>query len=156
MVFLEDIWIHFFKSQPLIDKAEVTNHSNMSVAYKNVFLSHSPTNYVDCSSITLLLRTETGSYSFTFHWSNQLYGQACYEWVEESYSSHGEMPHITWQWTGIFLQGSEVAQSCPTLCKPMDCSLQRSSTHGIFQARVLEWVAISFLQGRRTLNNYSI
>ena len=39
---------------------------------------------------------------------------------------------------------SEVAQSCPTLCDPMDCSLPGSSIHGIFQARVLEWVAISF------------
>ena len=38
----------------------------------------------------------------------------------------------------------EVAQSCPTLCDPMDCSLPGSSVHGIFQARVLEWVAISF------------
>ena len=38
---------------------------------------------------------------------------------------------------------SEVAQSCPTLCDPMDCSLPGSPTHGIFQARVLEWVAIS-------------
>ena len=37
---------------------------------------------------------------------------------------------------------SEVAQFCPTLCNPMDCSLPRSSIHGIFQARVLEWVAI--------------
>ena len=35
---------------------------------------------------------------------------------------------------------SEVAQSCPTLCGPMDCSLPGSSVHGIFQARVLEWV----------------
>ena len=34
---------------------------------------------------------------------------------------------------------SEVAQSCPTLCDPMDCSLPGSSIHGIFQARVLEW-----------------
>ena len=42
---------------------------------------------------------------------------------------------------------SEVAQSCPTLCDPMDCSLQCSSVHGIFQARVLEWVAISFSRG---------
>ena len=42
------------------------------------------------------------------------------------------------------LSESEVAQSCPTLCDPMDCSLPRSSIHGIFQARVLEWVAISF------------
>ena len=39
---------------------------------------------------------------------------------------------------------SEVAQSCPTLSDPMDCSLPGSSVHGIFQARVLEWVAIDF------------
>ena len=39
---------------------------------------------------------------------------------------------------------SEVAQSCPTLCDPTDCSLPGSSIHGIFQARVLEWVAIAF------------
>ena len=39
---------------------------------------------------------------------------------------------------------SEVAQSCPTLCDPMDYSLPGSSIHGIFQARVLEWVAVSF------------
>ena len=41
----------------------------------------------------------------------------------------------------------EVAQSCPTLCNPMDCSLPGFSVHGIFQARVLEWVAISFSRG---------
>ena len=35
---------------------------------------------------------------------------------------------------------SEVAQSCPTLCGPMDCSLSGSSIHEIFQARVLEWI----------------
>ena len=39
---------------------------------------------------------------------------------------------------------SEVTQSCPTRCDPMDCSLPGSSVHGIFQARVLEWVATSF------------
>ena len=39
---------------------------------------------------------------------------------------------------------SEVAQSCLTLSDPMDCSLPASSVHGIFQARVLEWVAIAF------------
>ena len=38
----------------------------------------------------------------------------------------------------------EVSQSCPTLRDPMDCSLLGSSVHGIFQARVLEWVAIAF------------
>ena len=42
---------------------------------------------------------------------------------------------------------SEVSQSCPTFCDPMDCSLPGSSVYGIFQARVLEWVAISFSRG---------
>ena len=40
-----------------------------------------------------------------------------------------------------------VAQSCPTLCNPMDCSPPGSSVHGILQARVLESVAISFSRG---------
>ena len=39
---------------------------------------------------------------------------------------------------------SEVAQPCLTICDPMDCSLPGSSVHGIFQARLLEWVAIAF------------
>ena len=39
---------------------------------------------------------------------------------------------------------SEVAQSCPTLRDPMECSLPGSSIHGIFQARVLEWGSIAF------------
>ena len=39
---------------------------------------------------------------------------------------------------------SEVTQSCLTRCAPMDCSLPGSSVHGIFQARILEWFAISF------------
>ena len=41
------------------------------------------------------------------------------------------------------MKQSEVTQSCPTLHDSMDCSLQ-ASVHGIFQARVLEWVAIAF------------
>ena len=45
-----------------------------------------------------------------------------------------------WKW-------SEVTQSCPTLCDPMDCSLPGSSVLGIFQAIVLEWIAISFSRG---------
>ena len=39
---------------------------------------------------------------------------------------------------------SEVAQLCPTLSDPMDCSLPGFSIHGIFQARVLEWGAVAF------------
>ena len=42
---------------------------------------------------------------------------------------------------------SEVAQSCPTLCDPVNCDLPGSSIHGILQARILEWVAISFSRG---------
>ena len=42
---------------------------------------------------------------------------------------------------------SEVAQLCPSLCDPIDCSLPGSSVHGIFQAIVLEWIAISFSRG---------
>ena len=48
--------------------------------------------------------------------------------------------HLTHRW-------SEVAQSCPTLCDPVDCSPPGSSVHGILQARILEWVALSFSRG---------
>ena len=48
---------------------------------------------------------------------------------------------------------SEVAQLCPTRCNPMDCSPPGSSLHGILQARVLEWVAISFSRGSSRLRD---
>ena len=54
--------------------------------------------------------------------------QVCYCSMKEAIESNKE---------------SEVAQSCPTLFNPMDCSLPGSSVRGIFQARVLEWGAIS-------------
>ena len=47
----------------------------------------------------------------------------------------------------IKISESEVAQSCPTLCDPMDCSLPGSSVHGIFQAKILVWVSHFLLQG---------
>ena len=50
---------------------------------------------------------------------------------------------LAWPCAVIFL----VAQLCPTLCDPMDCSLPGFSVHGIFQARILKWVAISFSRG---------
>ena len=43
---------------------------------------------------------------------------------------------------------SEGAQSCPTVSDPIDCRLPGSSVHGIFQARVLEWVAIAFSESK--------
>ena len=51
--------------------------------------------------------------------------------------------HVLYTWTVKAL----VAQLCPTLCDHMDCSPPGSSVHGILQARVLEWVAISFSRG---------
>ena len=54
-----------------------------------------------------------------------------------------------WHLVGVRTEGSSesesgVAQLCPTLRNPMDCSLSGSSIHGIFQARLLEWGAIAF------------
>ena len=51
--------------------------------------------------------------------------------------------HSTTSWIAFH----ECAQSCPALCNPMDYSLSGSSVHGIFQIRILEWVAISFSRG---------
>ena len=46
-------------------------------------------------------------------------------------------------WIFCSVQFNSVAQSCPTLCDPMDCSLPVASVYGIFQARILEWIATS-------------
>ena len=51
---------------------------------------------------------------------------------------------------------SEVAQSCPILSDPMDCSPPGTSIHGIFQARVLEWGAIAFSNFFKGLSNLEI
>ena len=70
--------------------------------------------------------------------------------ILEHYINHSEkwmLAHWLMSVRSQVTSNSEVAQSCPTLCDPMDCSLSGSSVHGIFQARVLEWVAISFSMG---------
>ena len=57
---------------------------------------------------------------------------------------------IQWNFLFSYFQGeseSEVTQSCPTLCDPVDYNPPGSSVHGILQARILEWVAISFSRG---------
>ena len=74
---------------------------------------------------------------------------------DEKTEAPDSSPHYYWVVGPIFslsssackVKWSEVAQSCLTLCDPMDCSLPGLSVHGIFQARVLEWVAISFSMG---------
>ena len=54
---------------------------------------------------------------------------------------------ISWLESESEKNESEVTQSCPTLCDPVDCSLPGSSVPGIFQATVLKWIAISFSRG---------
>ena len=62
----------------------------------------------------------------------------------KSVNSTGNQP---WIFIGKGKKESEVTQSCLTLCDPMDCSLPGSSVNGILEARMLEWVAISFSRG---------
>ena len=57
------------------------------------------------------------------------------DFVEHNYHEHWEKVKVL------------VAQSCPTLFNPMDCTSLGSSVHGIFQVRILEWVAIPFSRG---------
>ena len=61
--------------------------------------------------------------------------------------------HFLLQCTKVKSQ-SEVAQLCPTLSDPMDCSLPGFSIHGIFQARVLEWGVIAFSYARIDYYNF--
>ena len=77
------------------------------------------------------------------------------EWVTFPFSRGSSQPRNRTQVSGIAADSlsaepqseSEVAQLCPALCDPMDCSLPGFSIHGIFQARILEWVTISFSRG---------
>ena len=85
--------------------------------------------YVPCTGRQILVHCATrevpcGSFVFGF--------QGCQQ-----------QSQTRWLWVLACL----VAQSCLTLCDPMDCSPQGFSFHGIFQARILEWVAMSFSRG---------
>ena len=63
-------------------------------------------------------------------------------------SEHNTNPYnLVGKWTLKKCMHAQSFQSCPTLCNPMDYSLPGSSVHGILQARILEWVAISFSRG---------
>ena len=75
----------------------------------------------------------------------------CRDWTRVSHIAGRRFTiWATWEalseWLGE-VKWSEVAQSCPTLCNPVNCSLPGSSVHRIFQARVLEWVVLSFSRG---------
>ena len=70
--------------------------------------------------------------------------------LPSNYYSHANFcPMNSFTFSGILytwnhMLRAKLLQSCPTLCNPMDCSLPVSSVLGIFQAKMLEWVAISF------------
>ena len=53
----------------------------------------------------------------------------------------------------LFVYVCSVAQSCPTLCNHMDCSLPASSIHGILQTRILEWLAMPYFKGSSWLRD---
>ena len=82
-------------------------------------------------------------------WHSVMYQKDdCYLSELSRYSSYS-LKFLLWLVTSLNNVGnklmkseSEVTQSCPTLCDPMDCSLPGSSVHGIFKARVLEWVTM--------------
>ena len=92
--------------------------------------------------------------NMAFHFSSFSYNdshftqQATGSEVQRGEMSWPRSPSQVWSWkTNASQSESEVAPSCPAPCDPMDCSLPGFSVHGIFQARVLEWVAISFSRG---------
>ena len=66
-------------------------------------------------------------------------------WAESTEISYTSVVNFSFFYP-IFVHAKSL-QLCPTLCDPMDCNLPGSSVHGILQARILEWVAISFSGG---------
>ena len=68
-------------------------------------------------------------------------------WLWGCFQKRLTFESVDWVKEIALIDVGEVSQSCLTLCDPMDCSLPDSSVHGIFQARVLEWVAISCARG---------
>ena len=93
-------------------------------------------------------------------WTTRRSNQSIPEEINPGYSLEGLMLKLNsnalatwckepayWKRPWYWKSESEVAQSCLTLCDSMDCSPPGSSVHGILQARILEWVAISFSRG---------
>ena len=105
-----------------------------------------------CSKYSLFFFLEYCSYRLLLLLSLQLCLTLCYpiDGSPPGSPSLGFSRQEHWSGCHFLLQcmkvksQSEVAQSCPTLRDPMDCSLPGSSVHGIFQARLLEWGAIAF------------
>ena len=84
------------------------------------------------------LEKKMATHSSILAWKNHLVEGAWKTTVHEVTKNHtGLNTQLNSSW-------SRIAQSRPSLCNPMNCSLPGSSIHGIFKARILEWVATSF------------
>ena len=87
-----------------------------------------------------------------------IYNIYCYKYIK--YASHINTYMFIKRCICIYTRmGAQSLQLCPTLCNPMDCSSPGSSVHGILQARILEWIAVSSSRGSsqhrdRTLVSY--
>ena len=92
-------------------------------------IPHIHTGYLCCTVVNMFPR-------YSLHWSHPVLPPCTLPRVRKSVF-----------YVYIPLKSSEVAQLYPTFCDPMDYSLPGSSVHGIFQARILEWVAMPFSRG---------
>ena len=99
-------------------------------------------------------RSTIGSQKFWYHTSKMeaILGHVFLP-KQENVWIENQLYEVYRQYKGRVKLESYIALSCTTLCDPMDCSLPGSSVHGIFQARVLEWVAISFSRGSSRFRN---
>ena len=152
-------WRAFVPSPPLI---YLFNHSFVSVwthfylFYTLVLIQYHTMKFI-AKSFTALTISSSYNLASIFFWHIHPLSFLNSYLLSGTKKCSGLVGYITWSGLTIShfyndplffsLSESEVAQSCPTLCDPMDCSLPGSSLHGILQARVLEWVAISFSRG---------
>ena len=104
---------------------------------------------LSCVRLFAMLWTVASQAPLSMKFSKQEY------WRGLPFPSPGDLPHLRIKLGSPALQADSllsesslhVAQLYPTLCNPMNCSLPGSSVHGIFQARILAWVANSFSRG---------
>ena len=143
-----------FKHLPGIDRTEPCCVNTIKI--RNFLL---PFNYlcvcsVVQSSLTLCDPMDCSLWGSSVHGKNvpgKNTGAGCHFLLQGIFPTQGLnlrlllAMRILYHWSEV--KWSEVAQSCPTLCNPMHCGLQGSSVRGTFQARVLEWIAISFSRG---------
>ena len=137
--------------------------NSCSVFYNWIFLSFIFHNFLPQFSIRLLKGWIMSLLPFSSHGNTGSNSTHSLLWSglhsEQLKLGTGNLVHSTWSsqvhthpWSHcsliyMFESESGVVQSYPTLCDPLDCSPPGSSIHGILQARILEWVAISFSRG---------